>query len=87
MTEKEVAAAVEDFVRRNFGVSAADQSFSQTVDLFEDGYIDSIGVVELLEFIRATFGVEVPEEELFSPEFASIEGISRIVARSAPAGR
>ena len=81
MTEQEVAVAVEDFVRREFSISVADQGFDRTVDLFEDGYVDSVGVIELLAFLGSTFDVEIPEEDLFSPDFSTIDGIARIVTR------
>jgi acyl carrier protein len=81
VTEQEVAVAVEDFVRREFSISLADQNFDRTVDLFEDGYVDSVGVIELLAFLGSTFRVEIPEEDLFSPEFSTIDGIARIVTR------
>jgi acyl carrier protein len=84
MTERDVAVAVEEFVRHEFSISAADQTFGHSVDLFEDGYVDSVGVIELLAFLESTFGVEIPEEDLFSPEFSTIEGIADIVTRHRP---
>jgi acyl carrier protein len=77
----EVADSVETFVRREFNVSAADPGFDRSVDLFENGYVDSVGVAELLEYVTQEFEVEIPESELFSDEFSSIQGIASIVAR------
>ena len=85
MTEQDVAVAVEEFVRREFSISATDDNFDHNVDLFEDGYVDSVGVIELLAFLEGAFGVDVPEEDLFSPEFSTIEGIAAIVSRHRPA--
>jgi acyl carrier protein len=85
VTEQEIAGAVEEFVRREFSISAGDHNFDHTVDLFEDGYVDSVGVIELLAFLEGRFGVEIPEEDLFSPEFSTIEGIASIVTRHRPA--
>jgi acyl carrier protein len=81
VNEHEVADAVETFARTEFSISPADSRFNRSVDLFEDGYIDSVGVVELLEFLRHRFAVDVPEEDLFSSEFSSVDGIARIVLR------
>jgi acyl carrier protein len=77
----EVADSVETFVRREFNVSAADPGFDRSVDLFENGYVDSVGVAELLEYVTQEFNVEIPESELFSDEFSTIQGIASIVAR------
>jgi acyl carrier protein len=50
--------------------------------LFEEGYVDSMGVIELLEFLRQEFAVEVPDEDLLSDDFLSIAGIARIVSQN-----
>jgi D-alanine--poly(phosphoribitol) ligase subunit 2 len=52
------------------------------VDLFERGYVDSVGFVELLEFLRQEFGVEVPDEDLLDDDFSNINGIALIVSRN-----
>ena len=82
MTEQDVAAAVEQFARREFSIKDSDPRFDRTVDLFDDGYVDSIGVIELIQFVESTFAVDIPEEDLFSPEFSTIDGIARIVTRN-----
>jgi acyl carrier protein len=86
VTEQDVAAAVEGFVRGKFGIKPQDRRFDRSIDLFEDGYVDSIGVIELLEFLEETFVVEIPEEDLFSPDFSTIEGIARILTRIRSSG-
>jgi acyl carrier protein len=83
VNQHEVEERVEAYVRSVFDVSPSDPGFDRTVDLFERGYIDSIGFVELLEFIREDFGVEVPEEMLVSDDFTRVEGIARIICRLA----
>jgi acyl carrier protein len=65
-------------------VAADDPGFGREVDLFERGYVDSIGFVEMLEFIREETGIEVPEQELMSDEFTTIAGISRVLCRLSP---
>ncbi len=82
MTEQDVAAAVEEFARREFSIKPSDRRFDRKVDLFEDGYVDSIGVIELIQFLERTFAIEIPEADLFSPEFSTIDGIANIVIRN-----
>jgi acyl carrier protein len=84
VTAAQVAASVETFVRRQFNVSDSDPGFDREVDLFESGYVDSVGVAELLEYVTQQFGVDIPESDLLSDEFSSIDGISSIVARLQP---
>jgi len=75
------ASRVEAFVRTQFEVDPNDDNFDRTVDLYDRGYIDSVGFVELLAFLRREFRVEIPEEDLLSDEFLTIDGIAIIVAR------
>jgi hypothetical protein len=57
-----------------------DPVFDRTLDLFERGYLDNVAFVELLEFIREDFGVEVPEEIRVSDDFMRVGGMARIVS-------
>jgi acyl carrier protein len=84
-----VAARLEAFVRLRARVSAHDSRFSRQSNLWDEGYLDSIGVVEMIGYIEATFGVAIPDEALFDPDFTNVDGIARIVSalptiRSAP---
>ena len=38
-------------------------------------------MVELISFIESTFDVEIPDEDLFSDAFTTIDGISTVVER------
>ena len=84
MDVHEVEARIESFVREQFNVAGGDQRFGRSAHLFEQGYIDSVGVVELLAYLQSTFGVDVPENDLTSDRFTSIEGIAEVVARLMP---
>jgi len=75
-----VAAALEAFVRERFLVPDDDPLFSRRVDLWDEGYVDSPGVVEVLAFLEERFGMPVPEEALFRPEFTTIEGMAQVFA-------
>jgi acyl carrier protein len=72
---------IERFIREQFMVRPDDPHFSRTTDLYENGFVDSVGVVELLAFIDEEFGVEIPEKLLLSKDFSNIDGIAGIVDR------
>src|SRR3954463_11179844 len=69
MTQAEVADRVERYIRIQFRVAAGDARFSRTLPLFEAGYVDSVGVVELLTLISEEFTVELPDDALMSDQF------------------
>jgi acyl carrier protein len=78
-----MAKRIEAFVRQSFEIASDDPRFGREVDLFEDGYVDSVGLTELLAFIEDEFGIEVPDDELASDEFTTIDGMAGILDRLA----
>jgi len=76
-----IADRIEAYVRSQFEVDPSDDGFDRAVDLFELGYVDSVGFAELLAFLSEEFGVEVPEDDLLSDEFLHIDGMAMIVSR------
>ena len=83
MNDPDVGMRIEAFVRQSFAIDAGDPRFGRSIDLFEGGYVDSVGLIELLAFIEDEFGIEVPDEELASDEFTSIDGMARVLGRLA----
>jgi acyl carrier protein len=83
MIESEVAAQTEAWVRTQFSVNPADYRFGRDTDLFDNGYVDSVGLAELIGFLEEEFGIESPDDLLVSDDFATIDGISRAICRLA----
>jgi acyl carrier protein len=81
VNERDIASRIESFVRDTFDVAPNDPNFGRELDLFEHAYVDSVGLTELLAFIEDEFSVEVPEDELMSEEFVTIDGMARVIAR------
>jgi acyl carrier protein len=75
------AGALEAFIRANFQVRDNDPCFNWNVNLWEEGYVDSTGLVEVIAFLEETFRITVPEGVLFSPDFTNIAGISKSIIR------
>lgn len=76
----DIAEQIASFVRTRFRVSADDPSFDLHVHLFDEGYVDSAGVVELVVHLEQSYGIALPDDVLFSEDFTSIAGIASIVA-------
>jgi len=81
MTQDKIEMVVEEYVRTRFRVQADDVVFGREVNMWENGYVDSAGVVELLAFLETTFQIKLSEEAFFDPDFTNICGIARAVHR------
>lgn len=75
-----IADAVERFIRAEFQVSDRDPMFTRDAHLFDGGFVDSIGLVQLITFLESTFEVAVDDETLMSEDFTTVHGISQLVA-------
>ncbi len=76
-----IAERVEQFVRTAGAVAADDPGFGRDVELFDAGYLDSLGVVRLTLFLESTFGITLDDGILLDPQFTTIAGISTLLSR------
>ena len=79
VSEATLTTRIETFIREHFDVPPDDPYFNTGINLWEEGYVDSVGVVELIAFLETEFGVTISESQLFSPDFTKIEGIAQII--------
>ncbi|MCA9611461.1 MAG: hypothetical protein H6721_05125 [Sandaracinus sp.] len=75
---EQLATVLEAFIRQRFRVRADDDGFTRKTNLWEEGYVDSAGVVEVLAFLEEQVGARLPDDLLFEPEFATIDGMARM---------
>ena len=86
ISRSSIAAALEEFIRESAQIPEEDSEFGRSAQLFDNGYVDSLGIVALMAFIETSFGIELAEEDLFDIRFATIDGISEIIASRLPGG-
>jgi len=76
----DIATSLETYIRREFRIVGSGDPRFRNAHLFEGGYVDSAGVVELIMFIESTFNVKLEDEHVFSEHFTTINGIAGLVA-------
>lgn len=74
-----IAEKIEEFIWKEF-VIRTDRVFGRDTDLYDSGYVDSAGAVELISFLESTFKLELHDGHIFSDAFTTINGISSVVA-------
>jgi methoxymalonate biosynthesis acyl carrier protein len=67
------------FVREKYKVADNDRDFSDEINLFDYGYVDSFGAVELIAFVENTFNIKIPESDLVICPLDSIRRIAEYV--------
>lgn len=80
LDRSEIAASIESYIRDRFAVAENDDRFGRSVKLFEAGYVDSVGVAEVLAFLEDRFDVRIPDRHLTSDRFQTIDGMADVIA-------
>lgn len=83
-SQVEIAAAIERFIRQQFRIDESVPALREA-HLFESGFVDSAGVVELIAFLEFTFRIRLDDDHVFSDEFTTINGIAAIVEKATSA--
>jgi acyl carrier protein len=82
-TPELTAAAIADraraYVRDNFLYMRPDWPLKDDAPLLGSGVIDSIGVIELVEFLQREFACSIGEDEITEANLGSLGAIARFV--------
>ncbi len=76
----EVLARTSAYIRENFLYMRPDLELANDDSLFEKGMVDSMGVVELLEFLQSEFEIVVADDEITEANLKSLSAIAAFVA-------
>ncbi|HEY1266363.1 MAG TPA: acyl carrier protein [Candidatus Binatia bacterium] len=76
---------LRQFITDNFLFGLQGQTFSDDDSLLERRIIDSTGVLELIAFLDATFGIKVHDDELLPENLDSINRLVRFIEKKSKA--
>ena len=79
MDKNQVLARVRAFVNENFMYMRPDFALADDASLMGNGIVDSMGVMEMVEFLESEFGVTVNDSEITEENLGSLDAISRYV--------
>ena len=80
MESESISAPIRAYVIAEFLLGSAD-SFRDDLPLIEAGVVDSMGIMEIVEFVEAEFRIDIAETELVTENFGSVSQMSAFVAR------
>ncbi len=76
---------VREFIQSTFLYARPDLHLEIEDDLLGQGIIDSMGVMELIEFLQNEFSVTVPDQDLTEQNLGTIGAITRYITERAMA--
>jgi acyl carrier protein len=80
----EIVDRTRTWVRENFLYMRPDWKFGDDDPLLGAGVIDSIGVIELVEFLQSAFQVKVADDEIVEQNLGTLNAIGRFVSGKFP---
>jgi acyl carrier protein len=69
---------IRQFIFEKFPL-AKSRSLEDSSALLEEGVLDSLGILELVDYLQSEFGVEAEDDDLIPENFASIDAIAAFV--------
>jgi acyl carrier protein len=71
---------IRDFIATNL-LYSKEFTYADDASLLREGIIDSLGVVELVEFVQKQFGVKTEQNEVTPDNFDSVAKLAAFVRR------
>jgi methoxymalonate biosynthesis acyl carrier protein len=76
MEPKEITSTLRAYIIERYAIAAGDADFTDDVHLFDYGYVDSFGAVDLVSFVQQTFGIAVSQSDMIAYPMNTINEIA-----------
>lgn len=70
---------LRSYVKTRFEIADADRAFGDDTHLFDYGYVDSFGAVEMTVWSEKTYGIHVTNDDLVMHPLNTIREISTFI--------
>jgi acyl carrier protein len=80
MNENTISPQIQAFIVRTFP-AARRRMIDENLHLLEAGIIDSLGVLDVVEFLEKSFTIKISDEELTPDNFATIRSLAAFVEK------
>lgn len=84
--DTQIRTELTEFIVMNYLFGDVSRVPRDTDSLIDEGYIDSTGILELIEFLQSHFGVEVSDSETVPENLGSIANLTKFVTSKLPVG-
>ena len=76
---QEIESSIRDFIARSLLYSEDGFAYPDDASFLQEGIIDSLGVMELVEFVTKSFNVRVEQSEVTPAHFDSVVNLAAFV--------
>jgi len=79
MNIEEIIKTLEDYIREQFDIGD-DPDYNSEVDLFEYGFLDSMGAMDVIAYIEEEYSIEITQKDVVLYPMNTIEEIAEVIA-------
>jgi len=76
-----IAARIREFIAREVLFTPGAFPYDDETSFLDEGIIDSLGVMELVEFVQKEFQLLVDQDDILPENFGSVASLTAYVAR------
>ena len=73
-----VAKTISEFIKERFE-RGDDPDFTNDVHLFNEGFVDSFGAVEIIHFVEETYGISITQKDITLFPMNTVNEIATVV--------
>ncbi len=74
----DIAKTISDFIIDKFEIGD-DPDFNNDVHLFNEGFVDSFGAVEIVAFVEDTFNIKITQKDITLYPMNTVNEIAAVV--------
>ncbi|MBD3306790.1 acyl carrier protein [candidate division KSB3 bacterium] len=72
---------IRNFIESNLVVFEDEAVFSDSDNIFELGFVNSLFAMQLLNYVQNEFGIVVEDDDIDIANFSSVDNIVRLIER------
>lgn len=77
----DIERMIDEYLREQLEITEDDDDYGVELNLFDAGYLDSVGAMQLIVFIEERFAVEISQKDITLYPMNTIEEIASVVRR------
>lgn len=81
---EDITAAIRTYIAQNILFSGETYPYSDDASLLDEGIVDSMNVLELVNFVEDQFGIKVSDHEIVPDNFDSVRRLATFIERKRP---
>lgn len=81
MSSGDIVPSLKKYIRSSFPFQKGIENIGDDDALLETGIIDSMGILQFVDYLEAQYSIEIDDEEIVPDNFETIASVASLVNR------